>query len=88
MSNNFCALAGVLSDCTNIYVIVLETAVLWGGDITCVPLSMYYYTFFTTISTTFLFISGKNSGRYNRKIGSSSKLRDSSSGYKQFSTSR
>jgi hypothetical protein len=84
MSNILCVMIGGLSGCTHIYVIVLQHSVLNGGDKACFALSMYYYTFFTNMSTTFLFLSSKNSERYNPKIiGSSSKLRDSSSGYKQ-----
>jgi len=45
MSNIPCAKASVLSGCTDIFVIVLQTAVLRVGDIACFPLSMYYYTF-------------------------------------------
>ena len=42
--------------------------------------------FFTTLSTTFLIISGKSSERDYRKIlGSSPKLRDTSSGFRQTS---
>jgi hypothetical protein len=65
--------------------------VLCGGDIACFVWWEYnlfsteyiYYTIFATISTTFLSITGKNSVRYYRKIiGTSSKVRDCSSGYK------
>jgi len=45
MSNILCAKVTGLSDGTNIYVIVLETAVLMVGDIVCFPLSMYYCNF-------------------------------------------
>jgi len=55
-----------------------------GGDIACFLLNKYYYTFFTTKSTIFLTISENISERFYRKIlGSSSKVRDSLSGYKQ-----
>jgi len=59
MTNIICAKAGGLSGCTHIYVIVLQNTFLMGGDIACFPLSMYYYNFFTTISTTFLSFQGK-----------------------------
>ena len=88
MSNILCAKVTGLSDGTNIYVIVLETAVLMVGGIVCFPVSMYHCNFYNYIYNI-LFISGKNSVRYYRKIlGFSSKVRDSSSGYKQPSACR
>jgi len=38
---------------------VLQNTFLMGGDIACFPLSMYYYNFFTSMSTTFLSFQGK-----------------------------
>jgi len=49
MSNKFCTAVSGLSGCTDILVIVWQTAVflgVWGMDIACFPLNMYYYTYF------------------------------------------
>jgi len=59
----------------------------WGYSLFSIEyvLLQFFYNYIYNIS----FISGKNSGRYYRKIlGSSSKFRDSSSGYKQHWASR
>jgi len=45
MSNILSAMASFLSGCTDIFVIVLQTAVLRGGNMACFAFSMYCYTF-------------------------------------------
>jgi len=41
MSNILCAVASVLSGCTDIFVFFLQTAVLRGADIACFAFGMY-----------------------------------------------
>jgi hypothetical protein len=45
MSYIFCAMLSGLSACTNVFVIVLQTAGLRVCVIACFELSMYYYVF-------------------------------------------
>jgi len=54
MSNILCALASVMSGCRDIFVFVLQPAVLRSADIACFAFGMYYYIFYNYICKIFI----------------------------------
>jgi len=86
MSHSLCVIAGGLSGCTHIYVIVLQNCIFewWRYSLFSIEyvLLKYFYNYVYKIPYHFR----KNSVSYHRKmLEPSSKVRDSSFGYKQSS---
>jgi len=89
MSHILCVIDDDLSGCTGIYVIVLQNCSFewWGYSLFSIEyvLLNYFYNYVYNIPYHFR----KNSVSYHCKIlESSSKVRESSSGYKQLSACR
>jgi len=84
MSNILCAAVSGLSSCTDILVIVSETAVFFSGwNIVCSHSIFIVTLFYNYVYNIPYNLTNPSGSKYRKILGSSTKIRDSSSGFTQ-----